>query len=93
MKHIKRFNENSENNEIKVTLDGYKIVESIEYSDGYVYTRVETNDEDGLNINWYEDGYAGMEGEELFRKEEELNDELEEAYQNSKQGYQQTFNK
>jgi hypothetical protein len=36
MKHIKKFNENSKNNEIKVTLDSYKIVEIMEYSDGYV---------------------------------------------------------
>lgn len=92
MKHIKKFNENIED-KIKVNLDGYKIVESMEYYDGYVYTRVETNDEHGLDISWYEDGYAGMEGEELFRKDEELNDELEEAYQNSKQGYKETFNK
>jgi hypothetical protein len=93
MKHIKKFNENSKNNEIKVTLDSYKIVEIMEYSDGYVYGRVESSDEFGLNIDWYEEDCISMEGEELFRKDEELNNELEEAYQNSKQGYKETFNK
>jgi len=83
MKHIKKFNENIEKSEKKVELMAWRIVELMHHTDDYSYERADTNGE----IEWYNEGELDIPEFELSRKDPELYDELETAYQASKQGY------
>jgi hypothetical protein len=72
----------------KVEIHGWRITESMEHTDGYIYYRIDCSD-DGLE--WYEDGNQGILEYRISKSHPEIAEELEEAYQKSKQGYPYLF--
>lgn len=73
-----------------IELLGYRVVEGMTHTDGNFYTRIDC---DGDGIEWYNDGDTDIWEERISSNNFELAEELEEAYQKSKQGYAHIFNK
>ncbi len=74
-----------------VELIGWRVTESMEHTDGYLYFRIDCCDD---GIEWYEDdGNQGMMEHRISNTHPEIAEELEEAYQKSKQSYPYLFSK
>jgi hypothetical protein len=69
--------------ERKVELIGWHIVEQMTHGEEY-YVRTETSDD---GVDWWHEGYQGLYEYSITDHEPELAEELEAAYQKSKQGY------
>jgi hypothetical protein len=68
---------------VTVELQGWRICESMEHVDGYIYFRIDCCDD---GIEWYNDGDQGILEYRLSKSEPELCEELENDYQKTNQG-------
>lgn len=67
-----------------VLLAAFQIIEGMTFTDGSFYERVEHSDQWGHEINWYQEGYAGVHD---FIIPDDFAEKLEKYYNKTKQGW------